>query len=242
MRNNIVFPQEPVNQVKLDDYEDDDVDNFAGFSDNHSQFGGYEEINEDEERLLEVFFSKDARPQRTLADIIMEKIKEKDQVPAGLSAGVQPLPKLDDSIIEIYKSTCNLREAVIIGTWKCSSKSLYSTTSFQSGFNETCRNGVWWYNKLLAEKNALPYGVIDAMVTHFMRFCEDSRDMPVIWHQSLLAFMQVTPEILRELNHSRNRGEEANGSFDSRLARSQRQHDLDFWPCFWIRRGDLTYW
>ncbi|KAJ0587555.1 putative bystin [Helianthus annuus] len=47
----------------------------------------------------------------------------------------------------------------------------------------------------------------------------------------------VTPEILRELNHSRNRGEEANGSFDSRLARSQRQHDLDFWPCFWIRRG-----
>ncbi|MFS7935613.1 hypothetical protein Hanom_Chr05g00405621 [Helianthus anomalus] len=42
----------------------------------------------------------------------------------------------------------------------------------------------------------------------------------------------VTPEILRELNHSHNRGEEANGSFDSRLARSKRQHDLDFWPCF----------
>ncbi|KAM0005199.1 hypothetical protein Hdeb2414_s0217g00836651 [Helianthus debilis subsp. tardiflorus] len=47
----------------------------------------------------------------------------------------------------------------------------------------------------------------------------------------------VTPEILRELNHSRNRGEEANGSFDSRLARSKRQHDLDFWPYFSIRRG-----
>ncbi|KAI7753231.1 hypothetical protein M8C21_015624, partial [Ambrosia artemisiifolia] len=39
--NNIVFPQEPVvNKTILED--DDDVDNFAGFSDNLSQFGGYE--------------------------------------------------------------------------------------------------------------------------------------------------------------------------------------------------------
>lgn len=42
-----------------------------------------EEINEDEEKLLEAFFSRDARPQRTLADIIVEKIKEKDQMPTG---------------------------------------------------------------------------------------------------------------------------------------------------------------
>ncbi|KAI3809656.1 hypothetical protein L1987_19253 [Smallanthus sonchifolius] len=149
--NNIVFPDEPVTQTQVDD--DDDVDNFAGFSDNHSQFGGYEEeVNEDEEKLLEAFFSKDARPQHTLADIIVEKIKEKDQVPSGLSAGNEPFPKLDDSIIEVYKS---------------------------------------YFIKLLVEKKyALPYRVIDAMVAHFMRFCEDSRDMPVIWHQSLLAFMQ----------------------------------------------------
>lgn len=39
--NNIVFPEEPVTQTQVDD-DDDDVDNFAGFSDNHSQFGGYE--------------------------------------------------------------------------------------------------------------------------------------------------------------------------------------------------------
>lgn len=38
--NNIVFPEEPATQTQVDD--DDDVDNFAGFSDNHSQFGGYE--------------------------------------------------------------------------------------------------------------------------------------------------------------------------------------------------------
>lgn len=343
--NNIVFPEEPVTQAQVD--EDDDVDNFAGFSDNHSQFGGCEEeINEDEEKLLEAFFSKDARPQRTLADVIVEKIKQKDTVSSGLSAGMQPLPKLDDSIIEIYKSvgeifkkytsgklplafksipakqhweellyltepekwspnamyqatrilasnmsskkverfykfvllprvrqdirknkklhfalyqalkkavykpaafnkgilfpicesrTCNLREAVIIGSilQKVSIPPLHSSLALMKLAEMEYGGTTSYFIKLLVEKKyALPYRVVDAMVAHFMRFCEDSRDMPVIWHQSLLAFMQrykheltkdqkdelnylmkkqrhkmVTPEILRELNNSRNRGE-----------------------------------
>ena len=48
-----------------------------------------------------------------------------------------------------------------------------------------------YFIKLLLEKKyALPYRVLDATVAHFMRFLEDSRIMPVIWHQSLLAFVQ----------------------------------------------------
>lgn len=43
-----------------------------------------EEIDEDDERLLEQFLSKDAGPQRTLADLIIEKIKEND---ANVSSG-----------------------------------------------------------------------------------------------------------------------------------------------------------
>ena len=46
------------------------------------------------------------------------------------------------------------------------------------------------------KKYALPYRVLDALVAHFMRFLEDSRVMPVIWHQTLLAFVQrlvITP-------------------------------------------------
>lgn len=43
-----------------------------------------EEIDEDDEKLLEAFLSKDARPQRTLADLIVDKIKENDaQVSSG---------------------------------------------------------------------------------------------------------------------------------------------------------------
>lgn len=43
-----------------------------------------EEIDEDDERLLEAFLSKDAGPQVTLADLIIKKIKEND---ANIASG-----------------------------------------------------------------------------------------------------------------------------------------------------------
>jgi essential nuclear protein 1 len=82
------------------------------------------------------------------------------------------------------------------------------------------------------KKYALPYRVIDGLVAHFVRFVDEERDLPVIWHQCLLTFVQryknelseqdkeslktvmrkhrhylVTPEIHRELQHSRHRGQ-----------------------------------
>lgn len=42
----------------------------------------------------------------------------------------------------------------------------------------------------LSKRYALPYRVIDALVEHFLRFRQETRDLPVIWHQSLLTFAQ----------------------------------------------------
>merc|ERR1719419_857401 len=86
---------------------------------------------------------------------------------------------------------------------------------------------------LLDKKYALPYRVIDAMVFHFIRFTRDKREMPVLWHQAFLTFVQrykedisseqkeslmevlrahkhdtITPEIRRELINSKCRDEE----------------------------------
>ncbi|PNX81275.1 bystin-like, partial [Trifolium pratense] len=48
-----------------------------------------------------------------------------------------------------------------------------------------------YFIKLLLEKKyALPYRVLDAVVAHFMRFVNKTRITPVIWHQSLLTFVQ----------------------------------------------------
>lgn len=46
----------------------------------------------------------------------------------------------------------------------------------------TCRlwlAGCPWWNQ-----------VIDALVDHFMSYLSESRDLPVLWHQSLLVFAQ----------------------------------------------------
>jgi len=83
---------------------------------------------------------------------------------------------------------------------------------------------------LLDKKYALPYRVLDALVTHFLRFAGESRALPVVWHQSLLTFVQrykrelaaadkerlrglagaqrhylLTPEVLRELAEGQSR-------------------------------------
>jgi essential nuclear protein 1 len=85
---------------------------------------------------------------------------------------------------------------------------------------------------LLDKKYALPYKVLDALVFHFLRFQNDKRELPVLWHQSLLVFCQrykgelvpeqkealfelikakyhkgITPEIRRELVNSKCRGD-----------------------------------
>ncbi|KAI9073876.1 hypothetical protein K1719_044148 [Acacia pycnantha] len=306
---------EPPKAAEEDD--DDAIDEFTGFSETQSQFGGYdEEIDEEDERIMDAFLLKDQGRQRTLADLIVEKIKEND---AAVVSEVRPVPKLDKSILDIYKGvgthlskytagkipkpfkhipamkqweeilyaerfyklvllprmredirknkrlhfalyqslkkslykpaaffkgilfplcesrTCTLREAVIIGSilQKVSIPPLHSSVALlKLAEMEYCGTTSYFIKLLLEKKYALPYRVVDAVVSHYTRFVEETRIMPVIWHQSLLAFVQryknelrkeekdnlrdlldkqkhrlVTPEIIRELNHSRNRGE-----------------------------------
>ena len=74
-------------------------------------------------------------------------------------------------------------------------------------------------------------------VDHFVRFADDERQMPVVWHQCMLCFIQrykdeirpqdkeairklcgiqhhyqVTPEIIRELDHGKGRGKPSSGA------------------------------
>ena len=43
---------------------------------------------------------------------------------------------------------------------------------------------------LLDKKYSLPFRVVDAVVAHFYRFTTDHRELPVLWHQCLLVFVQ----------------------------------------------------
>ncbi|KAF8659961.1 hypothetical protein HU200_058043 [Digitaria exilis] len=326
--------------------DDDEDDEFDGFDALTEYDGGEVEINEEDEKALAAFMSKDKAAELTLGDIILQKIREKD---AEVSAEGRPRVKLDNSIIELYKEVgkflsrytsgkipkafkripslecwaevlqltepenwspnavyqatrlfssnmntknaerfyeaillprvrndirqnkrlhfalyqslkkslykpaafnkgillplcqernCTLREAVIIGSiiQKVSIPFLHASVALvKLAEMEYCGTTSYFIKLFLDKKYALPYRALDAVLAHFMRFLDDERIMPVIWHQSLLAFVEryknelekkdkeklvrlldyqkhylVTPEIRRELRGSCNRGEQDN--------------------------------
>ena len=50
---------------------------------------------------------------------------------------------------------------------------------------------------LLDKKYALPYRTVDALVDHFTGFHTEERSLPVIWHLSLLTFVQRYKQEIR---------------------------------------------
>lgn len=145
--------------------------------------------------------------------------------PAGFMKGIL-LPLLESG-------TCTLREAVIIGSViaKNSIPILHSSAAILkiAEMDYTGANSIF-LRIFLDKKYALPYRVIDAVVFHFLRFERDPRELPVLWHQALLTFVQryksdisseqkeallgllrkqshhaITPEVRRELQHAKCR-------------------------------------
>ncbi|KAI8067031.1 Bystin-domain-containing protein [Gilbertella persicaria] len=128
---------------------------------------------------------------------------------------------------------CTLKEAAILGSVlaKVSIPVLHSSAAVLrlSEMEYTGPNSLF-IRILLDKKYALPFKVVDALVMHFARFMNDERVMPVLWHQSMLVFVQryksdlvseqkdillevvkhkfhpgITPEIRREIVHSEAR-------------------------------------
>ena len=129
--------------------------------------------------------------------------------------------------------TCTLREALIISSVlaKTSIPMLHSSAAILkiAEMDYSGANSIF-LRTLLDKKYALPYRVIDAVVFHFLGFSNDPRDLPVLWHQSLLTFVQrykedisveqkekiielirnkfhhdITPEVRREILNSKCR-------------------------------------
>jgi essential nuclear protein 1 len=86
-----------------------------------------------------------------------------------------------------------LREAAIIGSVlsKVSIPVLHSAAALLkiSEMDYTGPNSLF-IRILLDKKYALPYKVVDSLIGHFSGFKDDIRELPVLWHQSLLVFVQ----------------------------------------------------
>jgi essential nuclear protein 1 len=88
---------------------------------------------------------------------------------------------------------CTLREAAILGSVliKVSVPVLHSAAALLklADMDYTGPNSLF-IRILLDKKYALPFKVIDSLVFHFLQFKNDEREMPVLWHQSMLVFAQ----------------------------------------------------
>lgn len=127
--------------------------------------------------------------------------------------------------------TCTLREAVVLSSVlaKTSVPALHSAAVLMKLSElEYAGTTSFFIRVLLDKKYALPYRVVNALVENFLRFANEDRTLPVVWHQSFLCFVQrykhelskeqkkrlsklasahqnhylISPEIVRELANS----------------------------------------
>uniref|UniRef100_A0A915PMV6 Bystin n=1 Tax=Setaria digitata TaxID=48799 RepID=A0A915PMV6_9BILA len=89
--------------------------------------------------------------------------------------------------------TCTLREATIFGSVlaKASIPMMHAAVAMLKIANMEYTGSTSLFLRILIDKKyTLPYRVIDALVKHFLRFRKEERQLPVLWHQTLLAFAQ----------------------------------------------------
>ncbi|CAJ0598747.1 unnamed protein product [Cylicocyclus nassatus] len=89
--------------------------------------------------------------------------------------------------------TCTLREATIFSSVLAKvSIPMFHAAAAMLKIAELEYNGAnsVFLRALIDKKFALPYKAIDALVSHFLRMKNDEREMPVLWHQCLLAVCQ----------------------------------------------------
>ena len=88
---------------------------------------------------------------------------------------------------------CTLREAIIIGSVLArNSIPLLHSCAVMLKIAEMEYSGAnsIFLRIFFDKKYALPYRVVDSVVFHFIRFRSERRELPVLWHQALLTFVQ----------------------------------------------------
>ncbi|KAK3015266.1 hypothetical protein RJ639_005686, partial [Escallonia herrerae] len=136
------------------------------------------------ERFYKLILLPRVREDIRLRSALLAALKKSLYKPAAFFKGI---------LFPLCESrNCSLREAVIIGgiIHNASVPAKHSSAALVKLAEMVYCGTTSYFIKKLIEKNYnLPYGALNAIVARFMKFLEESRIRPVIWHQSLLAFV-----------------------------------------------------
>merc|ERR1719191_1482789 len=97
-------------------------------------------------------------------------------------------------LLPLATENCTLREAVIVSSIlaKVSIPAMHAAACIV----KLCQQTPWYGTTsifiatLVNKKYALPLRTVEALCQHFCAFMQDDRDLPVIWHRSMLLFVQ----------------------------------------------------
>ncbi|KAH7916148.1 Bystin-domain-containing protein [Hygrophoropsis aurantiaca] len=153
---------------------------------------------------------KPPQAQLFLEVVLLDAIREDIQVNKKLNvhyyeclkrALYKPAAFFKGIVFPMLENGCTLKEAAIIASVVARKKVpvLHSAAALLriAGMDYTGPNSLF-IRVLIDKKYQLPYKVVDALVFHFIRLSNtykardrgDSEKLPVLWHQSLLAFCQ----------------------------------------------------
>ena len=97
-------------------------------------------------------------------------------------------------LLPLCKEGCTLREAVIVASvlQKVSIPVHHSAVAIHklAQMEEYNGAGSIFIKTLLDKKYSLPAPVIGSLTSHFVRFKDSDEELPVLWHQALLVFVQ----------------------------------------------------
>lgn len=89
----------------------------------------------------------------------------------------------------LHYGDCTIREAIVVGSVisKSSLPVLHSSACLLKicEMDYNAANSIF-LKIILSKAYALPYRVVDAIVFHYQQFTNDQRELPSIWHQTLL--------------------------------------------------------
>ncbi|KAI5453004.1 snoRNA-binding rRNA-processing protein [Naganishia albida] len=160
--------------------------------------------------------------QGILLDQVRDNIADQEKSKGGKTGGrldvqlyealkkglYKPAAWFKGILFPLCESGCSLKEATVVASVlsKVSVPVLHSAAALMrlAGMDYSGPNSLF-IRVLLDKKYALPYKVVDALVFHYIRLANSSRSkdgddkLPVLWHQSLLVFVQrygadLTPE------------------------------------------------
>jgi len=97
-------------------------------------------------------------------------------------------------LLPLAQENCTLREATIVGS--VLAKVSVPVEHAAAALIMLCQQEPWYgttsvlLTTLINKKYALPYRALKVLMTHFSAFLNDTRELPVVWHKSLLAYVQ----------------------------------------------------